>query len=338
MFEASFSQVLLTIMKKILLGLINFQVKHKHFIVFMALALCACEATQNSGVGNVQSNIQPETAAGQTENSNLTIPPELLAGAENNNQNEGLANLKGIKGVKVDHLFSENLSSVEDRTGRLEGVVTDIYRELETLKPAIVRLVAIEKDIQDLVEMLSEEAAVPEQAPDLTEANIEPVQEDVLAENEIITTDAPTQPAEEVVLEQQDVKNIASAEVKSPEPAQVKAPQMFSGQLRNIRVGEHSDFLRIVIDLEKSTEFSLDLDQDEQLLSLVLPSLDHPELSQQAVKATNMIDHYILIASAKGSGSNIIFALNEALSVKKKVGYLDSETNLYKIVIDLEKL
>jgi len=58
------------------------------------------------------------------------------------------------RGVNVDAMFAEKMKNSDDRFDRLENAVTDMRREFEAVKPAIVRLVAVEGDMQNLMSQL----------------------------------------------------------------------------------------------------------------------------------------------------------------------------------------
>ena len=58
------------------------------------------------------------------------------------------------RGVNVEELFAANIRDTDERFDRLENAVTEIRREFNAVMPAIVRLVAIEEDIQELVQQL----------------------------------------------------------------------------------------------------------------------------------------------------------------------------------------
>ena len=67
------------------------------------------------------------------------------------------------KGLNADQLFAEKLSSDDARLKRLENAVADLRREFDAVKPAIIRLSAVEADMEELVTQLQSLApgAVP---------------------------------------------------------------------------------------------------------------------------------------------------------------------------------
>lgn len=58
------------------------------------------------------------------------------------------------RGINAELLFAEKISDTDDRFRRLENAVTDLRRELNAAMPAIVRLSAVEQDMQELLGQL----------------------------------------------------------------------------------------------------------------------------------------------------------------------------------------
>jgi hypothetical protein len=58
------------------------------------------------------------------------------------------------RGINADMLFAEKITDSDDRFKRLENAVTDLRREVNAVMPAIVRLSAVEQDMQELLGQL----------------------------------------------------------------------------------------------------------------------------------------------------------------------------------------
>ena len=138
------------------------------FIPLLALNACSQQTIPNSGSANTSNNTQNANADSGSDVNNpgfasspIVAPPSydqrpLKPGESPQPQTlpNGLPALKPLKGVNVDKLFSENITNPDRRFDRLENAVIDMRREFEAVKPAIVRLVAVEEDIQQMVEQL----------------------------------------------------------------------------------------------------------------------------------------------------------------------------------------
>ncbi len=58
------------------------------------------------------------------------------------------------KGLNADQLFAEKISNDNERFKRLENAVADLRREFDAVKPAIIRLTAVESDMEELITQL----------------------------------------------------------------------------------------------------------------------------------------------------------------------------------------
>lgn len=67
---------------------------------------------------------------------------------------DGMPALMPSKGVNADMLFADRVSGDEARFKRLENAVVDLRREFDAVRPAIVRLTAVESDMEELVMQL----------------------------------------------------------------------------------------------------------------------------------------------------------------------------------------
>src|SRR5690606_26467053 len=67
---------------------------------------------------------------------------------------DGLPALSPARGVNADQLFAERLKDEKARFDRLERAVADMRREFDSVKPAIIRLSAVESDMQELLTQL----------------------------------------------------------------------------------------------------------------------------------------------------------------------------------------
>lgn len=176
----------------------------------------------------------PGSARNNAETNKLAIPPGLSA-ADNQapqdtsaqtsaNAPQGLEGLKGISGVNVDELFSQELSDESQRFERLEQSVSDLRREFETYKPMITRLVAIEGDIQNLIVALSEELEVPPDPPQLP-----PITTNQTANNAPQAgnnQEVPTLPqAQQQLIPDSSTPNAASATAGSEPTATINRPE-----------------------------------------------------------------------------------------------------------------
>ena len=173
-----------------------------------AISLGACDADLFSGGESSQtySNSSGENAGKATVSSDgvsfpgqqaaLKIPPPLNAPSANTPGN--LSALQPARGINAQRLFTAPLKDENERFVRVETAVQDIRDEINGFAPAITRLVAVEKDIQDLVEQL-----------------------DVLLQNEPAPTPVAAAPATSLVpaIPELPAQNVQARPTPAPTPA-----------------------------------------------------------------------------------------------------------------------
>ncbi|MGH1378933.1 MAG: hypothetical protein ACRBB3_08945 [Alphaproteobacteria bacterium] len=228
-----------------------------------------------------------------------------------------------IKGINSDRLFSEKLGG-DERTDRLENTVQRIRDDVDEVMPSIKRLVAIETEIEDLVGQLKTLLSEPK----ITEVNSE-----VIPNNEselqppLVNeeTNAPT--AAPTPLVSADKEETKIKEKKQPE-------NNGKTSIKDLRIGEHADKTRIVIDATAKITTKLDFDNEELLL---LIKTDAPEYSFSPQKISNkakIIDDVTVVKDQ--NGHEIIISLNAGKSISKIVTIKkDTKNPLYRQYFDI---
>lgn len=237
----------------------------------------------------------------------------------------GLPALKPLKGVNVDKLFAENISSSDKRFDRLENAVVDMRREFEAVKPAIVRLVAVEEDIQNMVEQLEIMAKQEQQARSA------PIHREQISTPQNLTPTDLTSPASSVV-----------SQVKEPKPA--PAPKAYSPQtsshgptVKNLRTGRHSNKVRLVLDMSSKTPYNVDLDSSENLLVIELPEAGWSGATSKTFSSKAPLLASYSVESMNGSnGTRIIIALKKSTAILTKDLLPPGATPNYRMYIDLK--
>ena len=215
------------------------------------------------------------------------------------------------KGVNVGNLFAENISDTNSRFTRLENAVSDLRREFETFKPSIVRLVAVESDIQDLIKQL-----------------------DVLLRNE--------PPAQPVPLAAQPPTPLSPADQAAPPVPKTQPPppqQNFSNSggpvVKGLRVGQHSGKVRLVMDASSQTPYTVDLDNQENLLIVELPQARWNGATQQSFSRSPLLKSYSVESINGGNGSRVIMSLKKSTQILKEQALPPGTNPNYRIFMDL---
>ena len=232
----------------------------------------------------------------------------------------GLPALKPLKGVNVDTLFSENITNTDQRFDRLENAVTDMRREFEAVKPAIVRLVAVEEDIQNMVEQL-EAMAAQEQARPTT------IYKEELSPNDMQAPAAHNQAAPKMEAKPTPTK---------PMSITPSASQTGGATVKNLRTGRHSNKIRLVLDMSAKTPYNIDLDSSENILVIELPDAGWMGSTTKTFSSKEpLLASYNIESIENGNGTRIIIPLKKSSSVLKSALLPPGVTPNYRMYVDL---
>jgi len=209
-----------------------------------------------------------------------------------------LNGLQPLRGVNVEALFAEDIRDPITRIQRVENAFIYLRRELDEVMPAILRLSAVEADIQNLIvqlEMLLREESTPTTTRPAAQAAPAP-----------LITPPPT---ERPVLQSEAI----------PTPMTATAPtRSFTGasNVTSLRLGEHADRTRIVLDLTGPVSaYRHDLDNAEGLLIIELPNAGWSgQTSWRASDRSPLIASYS-VHEMEGGGSRVILQLRHNATV-----------------------
>lgn len=271
----------------------------------------------------------------------------------------GLPALKPMKGVNVEALFAENIENTDKRFNRVENAVVDLRKEFEAYKPSIVRLAAVESDIQNLIkelEVLLQETPANQQAaqaptqltqqtdnsgrseePSLNVEQLEPqpTPPDTTKTPRVAQSSPPPQQvAQKIAKNEATQKPKAQATPKTP-PAPMKTYEGVVAQ--NLRVGEHAGKVRLVLDTNQKTPFTVDLDNTERLIIIEMPEARWVGSSTKRFDDMKLIDAYTVEPINDGQGSMVVISLKKATSIMRERRLTPDSTSPYhRIYFDLK--
>jgi hypothetical protein len=242
---------------------------------------------------------------------------------------------------------------------RLENAVQELRNDFDTMAPSIVKLVAVEKDIQELVSQLETLVSGENSVPALeAEALDDPSYSapgpaamggadaaPVPLQNEPVIDRAPAVPptaAATPVPSPLPATTTAQAPpaplVPTPAPAAaqpVPAPVAGAPAVTAIRIGEHPGKTRIVLDLSAKTDFTADLDNAEKILVIELPNAGWSAAMQKAFSSSPLLISYDVTAANGGKGSLLALKLKADASILYKDSMPADSGSGHKIVIDI---
>lgn len=302
---------------------------------------------------NPQSILHPkenESKAKTTENTQnhnqntpigapVALPPQYAGTPLNPGKSgvkhmpNGLPALSPMKGIKAETLFAENIKDTGDRFNRVENAVVDLRKEFEAYKPSIVRLAAVESDIQNLIkelEVLLQETPTPQPSQTVSSDHLPPKNSEISA----LPKQAPPLAATNTATSQPPPPVAAKKQKRPPDRIQ----KSISGKVaQNLRVGEHADKVRIVIDTSKKFAHTIDIDNDEKLIIVEIPEAEWKGSTEKSFPASKILDSYSVEQTNNGKGSMIIIALKKNTSVIKQSTLSPDKTSPYhRIYFDLK--
>lgn len=327
-----------------------------------ATMLASCGQSTPAGYpGSSESSIQTGTL------QPLIVPPN----AENRPPVPGTTGAaKTADGLPALHalgnntaLFSSRMSREVDRLDRLENAVQELRNDFDAMAPAIVRLVAIEGDIQNLIqqlEMLTGDSMPAVSAPSIEEQplaaspyyetqgvpDLPPISSDpALAPHNILPNDYPAEDSAELAELQADAQmaavaaKAATADVP-PNPTQTQITKAQTGtqaktsSVMDIRIGEHPGKTRIVLDTRGKTSFTADLDNQEKILVIEIPNAEWNAATQQNFANAPLLSSY-RIEQNGNAGIMLIVQIKKAATISYKGVMDEPKTGGQRLIIDL---
>ncbi|MGH1403039.1 MAG: hypothetical protein ACRBDL_02235 [Alphaproteobacteria bacterium] len=253
----------------------------------------------------------------------------------------GLPALKPMKGVNVDTLFSEKIRDNGKRFNRVENAVVDLRKEFELYKPSIVRLSAVESDIQHLIKEL--EVLLQETPPEQNNMPVELAKQNAQeAELQVKQLDPnpiqanPKQPSVPSINPKPPPKKKATSKTIPPDK---NGNHIYSDGViaQNLRVGEHADKVRLVLDTNKKTKYSIDLDNDENLIIIELPEAKWTGQYERDITSSALIESYVVEPLNQGKGSMIIISLTKKTGIMRQERLSpDGSSAYHRIYFDLK--
>lgn len=298
------------------------------------LFLTSCES--QSGFGSDNDSLNPSATLTRADDNSLTLPPGTN---DENSPRQKLEGLKGLKGVNVDQLFSENIRDTDRRFDRLENVVTDFRREYESVKPEIIRLVAIEKDMQKLIELLNQDVGLPETSPQFSSLEDDPLSDPVALNQEQMASpvtppviETPAVPPPRTEPEQPKPQKAMAPQGTMPKKATKASPASLSG----FRYGEHSNYTRLVIDGNLETSYNLDLDPSGEIIKITVPNSGWSGQASKNYGSNTLLQSYNAQSNANGE-TDIYVSFNKPVKVIKQGSLKNDTAPKFRIFIDIQE-
>lgn len=279
---------------------------------------------------------------------------------------QGLPAMQPARGVSIDQLFAEDIRDPIQRIRRVENAVLEIRQDLDALMPAIVRLVAVESDIQHLIAQL--ESLLRPEPPMTAGYRDEPLSPDrspvesppAVRQATAPPAPAPTPPVTAAPLpgteRPQPITPQRQAQAPppptpapeptpppvtppatQPDPPPAPVPDGLAA-VAGLRFGEHADRTRIVLDVTGQTPYRFDLDNEERLLIVELPEARWNGRESWSGPDAPLVTAYTVQSMDGGTGTRLILQLNRDSRVIEDMALPPAPGGRHnRIVIDLRK-
>lgn len=284
-------------------------------------------------------------------------------------------------GIDLEKQFAQPAKNEDERIKRVENAVVELRHNFDAIYPAIVRLVAVEQDMQDLTRQLGTllqnepqssaaaggvggpervlpppdsssipaatpvpvapvtPSAVPAATPVPTPATAAPVPAPAPA---VPAPAAMPAPAASVPAAAPPVA-LAPAQPAVPPPpsfnpvpaAPVPAAAAASAGVKDLRIGEHAEATRLVLDLSSTSAYTADLDNNEHLLVVELPGAAWSGAKRGTAPKASTVSSWTVEPREDGHGSRLIVQLKKNAKISYERLLPATKTTSPKIVIDL---
>ena len=244
--------------------------------------------------GSATTDLGPVRPAGSAEASGTLAPPG---------------------GLNIKPLFAEPLKSNDARMARLEKAVQDLRNDFDTMTPAVVRMTAMESNLRDLVSQMKT-------ANDAAQAVPPPA---------AMPTAAPVAAPDKTDDKKADEKP-AAEKPAAKEAAPAKAPAAAPGaaSVKALRLGDHGDTTRIVLELSAKAAATAALDGDGKGLEVDLAQVNWTGKDSGGMKGGK------LVSTWKYADGKLHIDLLHPASIKSQKLLPPSAGNKdFRLVIDL---
>lgn len=255
--------------------------------------------------------------------------------------------LAGAKGLATQRLFDTRADNDDERFERLEAAVQKLRDDFDAVSPSINRLIAIEREIQTLVDQLQvlvendgNVGADPLPVP--------PVPSEMLSDSQGEEfPDDPATPAQSVPVPlapppppAPTAQNAGVAPppppAAAPPPATVTVPAPAGSGITGIRIADHDKSTRVVIEAGADLPYTAAVDPENILIVSFTSGVVGDGLSKTST-GSKMIKSVDVTPQASG-GAIIAMPLAKSTKIVRQ-GVLkpDGQNKSYRIYIDIQR-
>lgn len=305
------------------------------------LGLCLVATLTLSGCGyikNIAANLPEFDDQPQTKDEvvyDLSRPPEDLR-----NTQAALKTMNGAKGLNNHEYLSQEVRGSISKLGEMRQTLTNMQNDMQVVQPTMQRVQALQSEVnllnrkfENMLNVIQGSAPVhntdatfypPEGTSGWTEADQRPMQI-IKARNNIVGGHAKPMQS-------------TSQQVRKAAPSRTTyAPSIPSGVngLIDIRVGEHKNKTRLVLDMASTADARYDLDKTENVMIVEIPGKSAAHLKSKSFAKSRLLKGYDVQKS--GDNTIVVFMFKKPTSVLETMKLKGRGNSAHRIVFDLAK-
>ncbi len=222
------------------------------------------------------------------------------------------------------NIFAQSLRSDKERLDRLERSMQDLRNEFDSVRPSIRRLMGVENDIQRLVNELRSLTKDP--AFKQTRREPTPIPAPIMVTPQIVTK-TQTPAVSQTTMPKAITSPKTNFQSKNPPPMTSGKPTVY-----DVRIGEHPGKTRIVLDTNAKADFNVDIDNNENIMVVDIPSANWTAPVTRNFAKAPYISSYK--AEPNGDGYLLVFQLKRDVSLASKTD-IGGTNGGRRIVLDI---
>ncbi len=297
------------------------------YLSILSVFLTGCAAYDNlMGQGNASRN-QNQSGSWQSPAGNYDAQE-----AGNQSVRGRTTGFLGPKGIDADSLnprnmFAEPITDPVTRIYRLEVAVQEMRDDFDRAVPALAALIKSESELSQIIQDMK------------AQGFLDYLDEDDMAMWEKAAKNGPHSLHKNAMAGSASSSRPA-ASMRPAMPAKPPSPSMEPVKnlpsypaIVRMRIGEHSDKTRIVLDSSASSKFSYDVDNGEKILLIEVPGTKWETNTQGTFSKTPLLQGYKV--QEAGDVSRLVFSLKKPVKVLKTMTLKPNAGKPHRLVIDL---
>lgn len=283
---------------------------HVICLIIVSFIAVSCRPVHDPYDSSVYQRQIKSTENKETENNTESMPSvksKPVYSSVENTKKKNKYGMKFPKGLKISQLMSSEVTNNEERIARLETAVLMIDEKLDMIAKSISERkpypVAFDKPLN--IGATNKKSSAPE--------------------HKIAQHKNPPK---------KEIKNEKQASDYNPKPDLTNISETTA--LKAIRIGNHNDFIRIVFDLNRKSDYRIDIDNEEKLLFVEFPeAVKSKEINNTTNYKNSLISSSKIEEQDTIDGLVIVFLLSDNVKIIRKESLPSSDNKSFRVFVDI---